>query len=205
MTGHPPSGTVTFLLTDLEGSTRLWEQSPDAMQAAMARHDELLEKTIAAHRGYVFARMGDGMAASFSTARDAVCAAAAFQQALAAEPWGTAAPVAGQGRTAHRRGGDRRRHRLRQPADQPVLASDDRARMAGRPWSRVPARCSLRDQLPDGLELVDLGEHRLRDLGRPVRIFQLDRCRGSRGFPAAADLGLVPGKPSGASQFLYRA
>jgi class 3 adenylate cyclase len=71
MTGHPPSGTVTFMLTDLEGSTRLWEHDPDAMTAAMARHDELLEKTIAAHRGYV--------------ARDAVCAASAFQQALAAE------------------------------------------------------------------------------------------------------------------------
>ena len=93
MTGHPPSGTVTFLLTDLEGSTRLWEHDPDAMKAAMVRHDELLEKTIAAHRGYVFARMGDGMAASFSTARDAVCAAADIQQALAAERWGTARPL----------------------------------------------------------------------------------------------------------------
>ena len=69
MAGNPPSGTVTFLLTDLEGSTRMWEQDPVAMKAAMVRHDELLEKTIAAHRGYVFARMGDGMAAAFSTAR----------------------------------------------------------------------------------------------------------------------------------------
>ena len=93
MTGHPPSGTVTFLLTDLEGSTRLWEQDPEAMKAAMARHNELLDKTIAAHRGYVFARMGDGMAASFSTARDAVCAAAAIQRALSVEPWGTERPL----------------------------------------------------------------------------------------------------------------
>src|SRR6185295_20134437 len=83
MTTQPPSGTVTFLLTDLEGSTRLWEQDPDAMKAAMVRHDEILEKTIAAHRGFVFARMGDGMAAAFATARDAVAVAAAFQQALA--------------------------------------------------------------------------------------------------------------------------
>jgi class 3 adenylate cyclase len=58
MAGHPPSGTVTFLLTDLEGSTRLWEQDPEAMKAAMVHHDELLEKTIAAHEGFVFARMG---------------------------------------------------------------------------------------------------------------------------------------------------
>src|ERR1700751_4769334 len=55
LAGHPPSGTVTFLLTDLEGSTRLWEQDPEAMKAAMARHDEILDKTIAAHRGFVFA------------------------------------------------------------------------------------------------------------------------------------------------------
>jgi class 3 adenylate cyclase len=93
MIGPPPSGTVTFLLTDLEGSTRLWEQNPDAMKGAMVRHDEILEKTIAAHQGHVFARMGDGMAAAFATVRDAVAAAAAFQQALAAEPWGTARPL----------------------------------------------------------------------------------------------------------------
>ncbi len=53
----------------------MWEQDPVAMKAAMVRHDELLEKTIAAHQGYVFARMGDGMAAAFATARDAVSAA----------------------------------------------------------------------------------------------------------------------------------
>ena len=57
----------------------MWEQDPEAMKAAMVRHDELLEKTVADHRGYVFGRMGDGMAAAFATARDAVSAAAAFQ------------------------------------------------------------------------------------------------------------------------------
>src|SRR6476659_9718761 len=93
MAGQLPSGTVTFLLTDLEGSTRMWEQDPVAMKTAMLRHDEILEKTIAAHRGHVFARMGDGMAAAFATARDAVSAAAGFQQALAAERWGTARPL----------------------------------------------------------------------------------------------------------------
>ena len=74
MTGSLPSGTVTFLLTDLEGSTRIWEQDPDAMRAAMVRHDELLEKAIAGNRGFVFARMGDGMAAAFATAGDAAAA-----------------------------------------------------------------------------------------------------------------------------------
>ncbi len=93
MAGHPPSGTVTFLLTDLEGSTRLWERDPEAMKAAMVRHDELLQKTIAAHEGVVFSRMGDGMAAAFATPSDAVSAAAAIQRALADEPWCTASPL----------------------------------------------------------------------------------------------------------------
>ena len=91
--GHPPSGAVTFLLTDLEGSTRLWEQDPDAMKAAMVRHDELLEKTIAGHQGFVFSRMGDGMAAAFGTARDAVNAATTIQSALTNESWITARPL----------------------------------------------------------------------------------------------------------------
>ena len=93
MAAHTPSGTVTFLLTDLEGSTRMWHQDPVAMKAAIVRHDELLEKTVAAYRGHVFARMGDGMAAAFATVRDAVSAAAAFQQALAGEQWGAARPL----------------------------------------------------------------------------------------------------------------
>lgn len=76
MTGEPPSGTVTFLLTDLEGSTRLWEQDPEAMKADMVRHDELLEEAVVHRHGFIFARMGDGMAAAFASARDAVLAAA---------------------------------------------------------------------------------------------------------------------------------
>jgi class 3 adenylate cyclase len=93
MAAHLPSGTVTFLLTDLEGSTRLWEQDPEPMRAAMVRHDELLEKAIAAHQGFVFARMGDGMAAAFTTAGDAVAAAIAIKSSLADEIWRTPTPL----------------------------------------------------------------------------------------------------------------
>ena len=82
MSEIPPSSTVTFVLTDLEGSTRLWEQDPDAMKIAMGRHDELLENAIDEHRGFVFSRMGDGLAAAFPTAMDAVSAAARFSR-----PW----------------------------------------------------------------------------------------------------------------------
>ena len=93
MSEIPPSGAVTFVLTDLEGSTRLWEQDPDAMKIAMGRHDELLENAIDLHGGFVFSRMGDGLAAAFPTAMDAVSAAAAIQQALAGEHWDTPRPL----------------------------------------------------------------------------------------------------------------
>ena len=92
MSGHPPSGTVTFLLTDLEGSTRMWEQDSGAMRAAMVRHDESSRRQSQQNNGYVFSRMGDGMAAAFATAGDAICAAIAIKDTLADENWHTPTP-----------------------------------------------------------------------------------------------------------------
>ena len=72
-----PSGTVTFLFTDLEGSTRLWREYPQAMKPAMARHDAILRDAIAAHAGLVVKATGDGVHAVFADASDAVEAAVA--------------------------------------------------------------------------------------------------------------------------------
>src|SRR5829696_8256345 len=83
----PPTGTVTFLFTDIEGSTRLWERSAQAMQEALARHDELLRTAIEARGGYVFKTVGDAFCAAFDSATDALEAALASQRALLAEPW----------------------------------------------------------------------------------------------------------------------
>ena len=212
MAGHPPSGTVTFLLTDLEGSTRMWEQDPVAMKAGDGppRRDPGENDCgpswlrVRATRGYVFARMGDGMAAAFATARDAVSAAAAFQQALAAEPWATAHPL---------------RARVGLHTDEAVIVDDtgyaslpinrcSRLMTAAHGGQTVVSGATemlMRGQLPDGMELVDLGEHRLRDLGRPTPDFPADPRRGSRGLPTASNSGFVPGKPSGTSQFIRRA
>src|SRR5262245_36995324 len=90
---EPPTGTVTFLYTDLEGSTARWERQPAAMRAAVARHDALLHASIAAHRGHVFRTVGDGLCASFATAPAAVAAAVAAQRAMVAEDWGEAGPL----------------------------------------------------------------------------------------------------------------
>ena len=83
-----PSGTVTFLFTDLESSTRLWEQDRVAMNAALARHDDLLNGAVRAHGGHVIKGTGDGVHAVFATADAAVAAAVDAQRSLEAEPWG---------------------------------------------------------------------------------------------------------------------
>ena len=88
-----PTGTVTFLYTDIEGSTQRWEHQPQAMRAAVARHDALLRAAIATHQGQVFRTVGDGLCAAFATAPDAVGATLAAQQALHAEAWGAPGPL----------------------------------------------------------------------------------------------------------------
>src|SRR5919202_1006290 len=90
-----PTGTVTFLFTDIAGSTALWEQQPEAARVALARHDALVEQIVAAHEGHVVRPRGEGDSrfAVFARATDAVAAAAALQQALHAEPWPTPTPL----------------------------------------------------------------------------------------------------------------
>jgi class 3 adenylate cyclase len=83
-----PTGTVTFLFTDLESSTRLWEQDPEAMSDALAQHDALLNRAVETHGGNVVKSTGDGLHAVFATADVAVTAAVAGQQALLAASWG---------------------------------------------------------------------------------------------------------------------
>ena len=83
-----PSGTVTFLFTDIEGSTRLWEEHPDAMRDALARHDDIVRDAVESHGGHVVKGLGDGVFAVFVAAHDGVVAAVAAQRGLEAEAWG---------------------------------------------------------------------------------------------------------------------
>src|SRR5215472_15831225 len=83
----PPTGTVTFLFTDIEGSTRLWAAAPNAMRKALERHDAIVRSGIESASGYVFSTGGDGFAAAFPRADQAATAAGAIQAALAAESW----------------------------------------------------------------------------------------------------------------------
>ncbi len=87
-----PEGTVTFLFTDMEGSTRLWEQHPETMPALLARHHAMLRQTIARHGGHLFKTVGDGVCAAFASAHAALAAAVEAQHAFHTEAWDALAP-----------------------------------------------------------------------------------------------------------------
>jgi class 3 adenylate cyclase len=84
---NPPTGTVTFLFTDIEGSTKLWERDSSAMRVALARHDKILRETIEIQGGHVFKTVGDAFCAAFSTATDALKAALESQRRLFFSEW----------------------------------------------------------------------------------------------------------------------
>ena len=89
----PPTGTLTFLFTDIEGSTKLWEDNAPAMQAALTRHDELLKSSIEDHGGYVFKTVGDAFCCAFLTAPDALEAALEIQRRLLSSEWEESGPL----------------------------------------------------------------------------------------------------------------
>ena len=164
--GTPPTGTVTFLFTDIEGSTRRWDAQPEAMQQALARHDALLREAIERHGGYVFKTMGDAYHAAFATPGAAVRAAIEGQRVLAAEDWGGAVRMALHTGVADERDGD---------YFGPPLNRVARLRDAGHGGQTLLSAVTVglvRGQVPNGVELRDLGEHRLRDLAEPEQVYQ---------------------------------
>ncbi|MDQ3928632.1 MAG: tetratricopeptide repeat protein [Chloroflexota bacterium] len=187
-----PTGTVTFLFTDIESSTALWETDPAAMRAALQRHDALVEATVARHHGTLVRPRGEGDSrfAVFARATDAVGAAAALQQALAAEPWSTPSPL--RVRMALHTG----EVDLRE-GDYYGSAVNRCARLRGVAHGRqtlisLATQELVRDQLPPGVELRDLGAHRLKDLQRPERLFQLCISGVPDDFPPLTTLDARP-------------
>src|SRR5262245_54911652 len=90
---NPPTGTVTFLFTDIEGSTKQWDKYPEAMKAALARHDSILRGAIESNGGYIFKTMGDAFYAAFPTAPNALAATLEAQDALGTEKWDGVGPL----------------------------------------------------------------------------------------------------------------
>ncbi|MCC7105375.1 MAG: tetratricopeptide repeat protein [Chloroflexi bacterium] len=175
------AGTITFLFTDIEGSTRRWEVFPAAMRLALQRHDRLLRAVIAEYGGQVFKTIGDAFCAAFATAPEAVAAALAIQRALAAEAWEKIGPlrvrIALHTGAAESRDGD---------FFGPPLNRVARLLSAGHGGQVLLSRATqelARDQVPPGVSLFDLGEHRLKDLIRPERVYQVLVDDLTREFP----------------------
>ena len=166
-----PEGTVTFLFSDIEGSTQLLERFPDRMGDALAVHHELFERIVAKHRGAIFETVGDAVYAAFARASDAVASALDLQRALSAEDWGSVGRVAVR-IAVHTGEVERRGTHYYGPA---LFRT---ARIQSLAWgeqtllSEATARL-VSDALPDGATLRDRGLHRLKDLGEPERVHQL--------------------------------
>src|SRR4029453_4061781 len=199
-----PSGTVTFFFTDLESSTRLWEELPEAMADALARHDEILRDAVDAHEGVVLSRMGDGIAAAFASAPHAVAAAVEVQQLMATEPWTETGPLRA------RMGLHTDEGRMRAPGEYMNQPLDGGPRLlatahGGQVLLSDATAGVTRGRLPESVELVDLGEHRLRDLAEPMRVFQLTHPDLPREFPAIRSLDALPGNlPAQLTSFVGR-
>jgi predicted ATPase/class 3 adenylate cyclase/Tfp pilus assembly protein PilF len=168
-----PTGTVTFLFTDIEGSTKLWERSPEAMQRALARHDEILREAVEEHDGYVFKTVGDAFCCAFATAPDALEASLFSQRALLSkEGWPEETGpllvrMALHAGAAEERDGDY----FGPPVDR--VARLLSAGHGGQVLLSLAAQELVHDRLPPDVELSYLGEHRLKDLFRPERVFQI--------------------------------
>ena len=181
-----PEGTVTFLFTDVEGSTRLWERHPQTMPAVLARHDEVISAAVGDHGGHVVKSTGDGFLAVFGTAPAGLAAAVAAQLALAAEPWGPPGPLAVRmglhSGVAHQRAGDYFGGTLNRAARLMAVAH------GGQVVCSQTTADLAQDDLDGELSLVDLGECRLRDLGRSERVFQVVHPGLGRDFPPLRSL-----------------
>ncbi|MGC4043660.1 MAG: tetratricopeptide repeat protein [Armatimonas sp.] len=181
-----PTGTITFLFSDIEGSTKLWELHPQIMQVAVAKHDALLRQAVQENQGYLFKTTGDGIAAAFSVAEQGLAAALATQQTLAREAWSE--PVVLRSRmglhtgSAELRDGDYFGSTLNRCAR---LMS---AGHGGQILLSLSTQELVRDVLPKNVTLFVLGEHRLKDLIRPETIYQLVHPALLDTFPALRTL-----------------
>jgi predicted ATPase/class 3 adenylate cyclase/DNA-binding CsgD family transcriptional regulator len=199
-----PTGTVTFLFTDIEGSTRLLEAGQEAYRTALVRHDTLLAQVIADHGGMVVQQAGDGFSVAFRSPTPAVRAALDGQAALQREPWEEAGQV-----------------RVRMALHTGEVELQEKGKYFGQPLHRCArlmdsahggqvllsavTAALVGESLPTGAWLKDLGEHRLRDLVRTERVYQLVGPDLPADFPPLRTLTTIPNNlPMQATAFIGR-
>jgi predicted ATPase/class 3 adenylate cyclase len=184
------AGVVTFLFTDIEGSTRLWEQQPERMRPALARHDAIARAAVQGHRGTVVKTAGDGIHATFDDPLDAISATLELQQALD-DPAATGG-IAFRVRCGVHVGVDEHRDN-----DFFGPAVNRAARImsvahGGQVLLSEAVSILVRDRLPSGVTLRDLGLVRLRDLASPERVYQVIHPQLRQQFPALRLLETTP-------------
>jgi predicted ATPase/Tfp pilus assembly protein PilF len=201
-----PTGIVTFMLTDIEGSTRLWDEAPQFMRAAMLRHDEIVENAVAGHAGLVVRPRGEGDSrfAVFEQPGDAVRAAAKIQRELQAVFAGKAQPVRVRigihVGAAEWRAGDYYGSTINRCARLRGLGH------GGQTLLSQAATELVRDDLANGMELVNLGTFSLRGLSRPETVYQLWLPDLPNEFPALVeDDGTPTNLPEPATPIIGRA
>ncbi len=193
------SSTLIILFTDLESSTKLWERFPEGMKIALERHDALLRASVEASNGRVVKTTGDGLMAVFTSAIDGLNACLKAQQDLLGEPWLVTEPLrvrmglhAGEGQS---RGGDFYGTAINRAARLMSAAHGGQVLL-----SSAVASLAV-DQLPEGVSLRDLGEHRLKDLERSEHIYQLIHPDLEADFPPLASIDIrpnnLPAQPTG--------
>ncbi len=187
-----PTGTVTFLMTDIEGSTRLWELDADTMRHAHIRHGEIITGCVQEHGGILIKSRGEGDStfSVFADATSALAAAAGLQRALYAERWPTASPI--RVRAGIHTGavephdGDYHSPTVNRCARLRAIAHGGQTLISGASYELV------RDRLPRELGLKDLGQQRLKDLQRPERTYQLLCADVPERFPPLNSLDALP-------------
>ncbi len=198
------SPPVTFLFTDIERSSQLWEMHPQTMGRALAQHDALMRLAVESAGGQVFKTMGDAFCVAFDRPIDAVAAAVAAQRQLASAAWEETGPLrvrmAVHGGDVERRDGDYFGPTLNRVAR--VLSAGHGGQVL---LSGVVAE-SVRGLLPEGVSLRDLGERRLKDLSRPEHIFQCVASGLNSEFPPLRSLEVMPNNlPAQVTRFIGRA
>ncbi|HEY9179790.1 MAG TPA: adenylate/guanylate cyclase domain-containing protein [Candidatus Baltobacteraceae bacterium] len=185
-----PTGTVAFLFTDVEASVARWEKHPEAMRAAIERHDTLLCASIEAGGGYVFKTVGDAVCAAFPTADAAVRAAVEGQRIIRDEDWseidGLRVRMAVHSGAAESREGDYFGQTVNRVSRLLSLAHGDQVVVSG------IAKELCEGALPSGVTLRDLGAHRLRDLAYPEQVYQVIAPDLPATFPPLRSLGALP-------------
>jgi predicted ATPase/class 3 adenylate cyclase len=202
-----PVGTVTFLFTDIEGSTKLAQEHPDAMPALLARHHEILNHAIKSHSGFVFQIVGDSFCTSFQQATDALQAALQAQRSLQTEPWSPAALKVRMGihtGTAQVESqGD-----VIQYSGYTTLALTQRIMSAGHGGQILLSRStcdSINDNLPAQVKLLDLGERRLKDVQQLEHLYQVSVPDLPSEFPPLKTLEVIKSNlPAQLTSFIGR-